>query len=104
MVCFEGADTADGDLSSQRQPRFNFTLWLGTKSTRNELTWLEFQSETWVTAESDWLLRWAKARTVFARFDECERILKLSPNYPLVHYHLGQAYERKGENDGARGV
>jgi hypothetical protein len=33
-----------------------------------------------------------------------KRILKLNPNYPLVHYRLGQAYERKGEDDGARGV
>jgi predicted Zn-dependent protease len=27
---------------------------------------------------------------------EYERILQLNPNYPLVHYHLAQAYERKG--------
>jgi Tfp pilus assembly protein PilF len=32
---------------------------------------------------------------------EYERILKLNPNYPLVHYHLAQAYERKGQNDQA---
>jgi len=28
--------------------------------------------------------------------------LKLNPNYPLVHYHLAQAYERKGQQDQAR--
>jgi tetratricopeptide (TPR) repeat protein len=33
---------------------------------------------------------------------EYERILKLNPNYPLVHYHHAQAYERKGRNDQAR--
>lgn len=30
---------------------------------------------------------------------ECERILRLNPNYPLVHYHLAQAYARKGLSD-----
>jgi tetratricopeptide (TPR) repeat protein len=33
---------------------------------------------------------------------EYQRILKLNPNYPLVHYHLAQAYERKGLRDQAR--
>jgi tetratricopeptide (TPR) repeat protein/DNA-binding winged helix-turn-helix (wHTH) protein len=33
---------------------------------------------------------------------EYERILKLNPNYPLIHYHLAQAYARKGQNDQAR--
>jgi len=33
---------------------------------------------------------------------EYDRILKLNPNYPLVQYHLGQAYERKGQNAQAR--
>ncbi len=33
---------------------------------------------------------------------EYERILKLNPNYPLVHYHLAQAYERKGQHEQAR--
>jgi tetratricopeptide (TPR) repeat protein/DNA-binding winged helix-turn-helix (wHTH) protein len=28
---------------------------------------------------------------------EYERILNLNPNYRLVHYHLAQAYERKGD-------
>jgi tetratricopeptide (TPR) repeat protein/DNA-binding winged helix-turn-helix (wHTH) protein len=40
------------------------------------------------------------------RYDEAiaeyQRILKLNPNYPLVHYHLAQAYERKGQSDQAR--
>src|SRR5207253_5824662 len=33
---------------------------------------------------------------------EYQRILRLNPNYPLVHYHLAQAYERKGEAARAR--
>ena len=33
---------------------------------------------------------------------EYNRILRLNPNYPLLHYHLAQAYERKGEYDQAR--
>ena len=40
------------------------------------------------------------------RFDEAiaeyQRILKLNPNYPLAHYHLAQALERKGEGRRAR--
>lgn len=33
---------------------------------------------------------------------EYERTLKLNPNYPLVHYHLAQAFERKGHNGQAQ--
>ncbi len=33
---------------------------------------------------------------------EYQRILRLNPNYPLVQYHLGQAYERKGEHERAQ--
>lgn len=33
---------------------------------------------------------------------EYERILRLNPNYPLAYYHLGQAFERKGQQDQAR--
>ncbi len=33
---------------------------------------------------------------------EYERILKINPNYPLAHYHLGQAYERKGLREQSR--
>ena len=32
---------------------------------------------------------------------EYERILRLNPNYPLAHYRLGQAYERKGDGERA---
>ena len=33
---------------------------------------------------------------------EYARIIRLNPNFPLAHYHLAQAYERKGDNDQAR--
>ncbi|MGI9067604.1 MAG: tetratricopeptide repeat protein [Pyrinomonadaceae bacterium] len=33
---------------------------------------------------------------------EYERILRLNPNYPLAHYHLAQAFERKGLREQAR--
>lgn len=48
----------------------------------------------------------ANAYLKLGRFDEAiaeyQRILKLNPNYPLAHYHLGQAYELKGQRDQAR--
>jgi tetratricopeptide (TPR) repeat protein len=48
----------------------------------------------------------ANAYLELGRFDEAineyQRVLKLNPNYPLVHYHLAQAYERKGQPDQAR--
>jgi len=48
----------------------------------------------------------ANAYLELGRFDEAiaeyERVLKLSPNYPLVHYHLAEAYEGKGQRDQAR--
>ena len=33
---------------------------------------------------------------------EYDRILSINPNYPLAHYHLAQAYERKGDRERAR--
>jgi len=48
----------------------------------------------------------ANAYLELGRIDEAiaeyERVLKLNPNYPLVHYHLALAYERKGQRDQAR--
>jgi tetratricopeptide (TPR) repeat protein len=32
---------------------------------------------------------------------EYERLLGINPNYPLAHYHLAQAFERKGEGEQA---
>ncbi|MGH9847846.1 MAG: tetratricopeptide repeat protein, partial [Blastocatellia bacterium] len=48
----------------------------------------------------------ANAYIELGRVDEAiaeyERILRINPNYPLAQYHLGQAYERKGEGERAR--
>jgi tetratricopeptide (TPR) repeat protein/DNA-binding winged helix-turn-helix (wHTH) protein len=48
----------------------------------------------------------ANAYLELGRLDEAiaeyERILRLNPNYPLAHYHLGQAYERQGLRNQAR--
>lgn len=48
----------------------------------------------------------ANAYLELNRFDEAiaeyQRILSLNPKYPLAHYHLAQAYERKGEKEKAR--
>jgi tetratricopeptide (TPR) repeat protein/DNA-binding winged helix-turn-helix (wHTH) protein len=47
----------------------------------------------------------ANAYLELGRFDEAikeyERLLRLNPNYPLAHYHLAKAYERKGQMDKA---
>jgi len=48
----------------------------------------------------------AKAYLELKRFDEAiaeyHRIQKLNPNYPLLHYYLGQAYAGKGQPEQAR--
>ncbi len=48
----------------------------------------------------------ANAYLELGKFDEAiaeyERILRLNPKYPLVHYRLAQAYERKGTPNQAR--
>ena len=48
----------------------------------------------------------ANAYLELGRVDEAiaeyERVLKINPHYPLAQYHLGQAYERKGEAERAR--
>lgn len=48
----------------------------------------------------------ANAYLEIGRLDEAiaeyERVLRLNPNYPLAHYHLGQAYARKGDTARAR--
>jgi tetratricopeptide (TPR) repeat protein/DNA-binding winged helix-turn-helix (wHTH) protein len=50
--------------------------------------------------------RLANAYLELGRLDEAiaeyGRILRINPRYPLAHYHLGQAYERKGERERAR--
>jgi tetratricopeptide (TPR) repeat protein len=50
----------------------------------------------------------ANAYLELGRLDEAiaeyDRILQINPNYPLAHYHLGQAYEGQGDRDQARGA
>lgn len=50
--------------------------------------------------------RLANAYLELGRLDEAiaeyERILRLNPNYPLAHYHLAQAFERKGQPEQSR--
>ena len=48
----------------------------------------------------------ANAYLALSQIDECiteyQRVLSVNPNYPLAHYHLGQAYDRKGMSEQAR--
>jgi tetratricopeptide (TPR) repeat protein/DNA-binding winged helix-turn-helix (wHTH) protein len=48
----------------------------------------------------------ANALLELGRYDEAiaeyQRILKINPQYPLAHYHLGQAYDHKGDREKAR--
>ncbi|MCI0488282.1 MAG: tetratricopeptide repeat protein [Blastocatellia bacterium] len=47
----------------------------------------------------------ANAYLELGRLDEAvaeyERILRLNPNYPLVHFHLAEVYERRGQRERA---
>jgi len=59
--------------------------------------------QTWnLDASEDCL---ANAYLHLRRFDEAiaeyQRIQRLNPNYPLLHYHLAQAYEGKGQREQA---
>jgi tetratricopeptide (TPR) repeat protein/DNA-binding winged helix-turn-helix (wHTH) protein len=65
---------------------------------------LQYRAPIWnIDAYEDCL---ANAYLELGRWDEAiaeyERILRLNPNYPLVHYRLAQAYERKGQRNQAR--
>jgi tetratricopeptide (TPR) repeat protein len=48
----------------------------------------------------------ANAYLALGQFDDCiteyQRVLSVNPNYPLAHYHLGQAYDKKGMSEQAR--
>ena len=65
---------------------------------------LQYRPPIWnIDAYEDCL---ANAYLELGRYDEAiaeyERILKLNPNYPLVHFRLAQVYERKSQPDRAR--
>jgi tetratricopeptide (TPR) repeat protein len=98
-----------GIRGSQR-PNFYFRGYLNLKSGRTAeaiddfKAALKHRSQLWNFDTYEDCL--ANGFLDVGRYDEAiaeyERILKLNPNYPLVHYHLAQAYERKGQRDRAR--
>jgi tetratricopeptide (TPR) repeat protein/DNA-binding winged helix-turn-helix (wHTH) protein len=65
---------------------------------------LRHRPATWdIDAHEDCL---ADAYLELGQLDEAiaeyERVLRLNPNYPLAHYHLGQAHDQKGQGERAR--
>jgi superkiller protein 3 len=60
---------------------------------------VEWNIDSYESCLADALLELGRADEAIAEY---ERILKINPNYPLAHYHLGQAYERQGDAPRAR--
>ncbi|MFL6336618.1 MAG: tetratricopeptide repeat protein [Pyrinomonadaceae bacterium] len=100
------------DRGAAATPR-NFYYWRGALSFRLGHTQeavddfreaLRHQPPKWQLATYEDCL--ADAYLELGRLDEAigeyERILLLNPNYPLAHYHLGQAFEQKGLPEQAR--
>ena len=86
------------------QGRLDLLAGRSTEAIANFKEALKHQALTWdVDPLEDCL---ANAYLELGQLDEAiaeyERIVKLNPNYPLVQYHLGQAYERKGQPAQAR--
>ena len=83
---------------------FNLKTSRGAEAVENFRQALKQRPLIWdIDSREDCL---ANAYLELGRVDEAiaeyERILRLNPNYPLVHYHLAQAYERKGLREQAR--
>ncbi|MGH9834069.1 MAG: tetratricopeptide repeat protein, partial [Blastocatellia bacterium] len=101
--------TSRGARTSQRYPAF-FNGWIAFKHGRagdavaSFKQTLKHRPPIWATDPYEDCL--ANAYLELGRLDEAiaeyERILRLNPNYPLAQYHLGQAYERKGDRERAR--
>jgi tetratricopeptide (TPR) repeat protein/DNA-binding winged helix-turn-helix (wHTH) protein len=86
------------------QGRLDLLAGRSTEAIANLKEALKHRAPTWdIDPLEDCL---ANAYLELGQLDEAiaeyNRILKLNPNYPLVQYHLGQAYERKGQPDEAR--
>lgn len=60
---------------------------------------VEWHIDSFESCLADAYLELGRADEAIAEY---ERILKINPNYPLAHYRLGQAYERKGDSTQAR--
>src|SRR5204862_221877 len=107
LDCDLAANRSGGDLRELPYYQGLFELKSGhaTEVIEKFKEALQHRAPTNLDAYEDCL---ANAYLELGRLDEAiaeyERILKLNPNYPLVHYHLGQAYERKGQQDQARVV
>jgi tetratricopeptide (TPR) repeat protein len=97
-----------GQRMTLRYPHY-LQGYIHLKSGRPEEALAEFQEALrcsalfWeIDAYEDCL---ANAYLDLGRFDEAiaeyQRILRVNPNYPRAQYHLGQAYERKGEREQA---
>jgi tetratricopeptide (TPR) repeat protein/DNA-binding winged helix-turn-helix (wHTH) protein len=59
----------------------------------------EWNYDSFESGLADALLELGRADEAIAEY---ERILKINPRYPLAHYHLAQAYGRKGDRARAR--
>jgi tetratricopeptide (TPR) repeat protein/DNA-binding winged helix-turn-helix (wHTH) protein len=101
--------TSRGARTSRRYPAF-FNGWIAFKQGRADDAVASFKQTLkhrppiWATDPYEDCL--ANAYLELGRLDEAiaeyERLLRLNPNYPLAQYHLGQAYERKGDGERAR--
>jgi tetratricopeptide (TPR) repeat protein len=105
----EGTITARGRRNTRRYPHYlRGYVYLRSGHSEEALTEfkqaLRYQAPSWTIDSFEDCL--AKAFLELGRFDEAiaeyQRVLDLNPNYPLAHFHLGQAYEGKGQNEQAR--
>jgi tetratricopeptide (TPR) repeat protein/DNA-binding winged helix-turn-helix (wHTH) protein len=110
MTTFEARRSLDRGNRGYERLRSYLRGYLALKSGRTPEAVENFSEavrhrpmEWYIDAFEDCL---AKAYLELGRFDEAiaeyERILRLNPHYPLANYHLGLAFERKGQKEQAR--